>query len=444
MYKFHFQKWNLRKNLGKGEVSEIYRRVATGANIVAIPSDLLARQRVNEQRLRRYLQQLPRSRYQEVTAGTGSSATEDAESTAQHPVQRTSCRAPTPEAESSRLFSLSSPEDWRIVEQSKLAMRHYIMGGYESKLWVRDPKVILGKDDLDNLLWEQGYFPYLLLKEGKTAQAFHALQSYFNKCRSTLRTQSPYVFLYTYFVAFTYAERFPDVSRVFISYVRNLVAILYPGRHPLRTLMDNLWYIGPSRIKDSSRPMVEGLLEAFHHEFCAGSVVTGSMVPFMYPVLVYEKQVESSVAEEKIRNSVTLMEETQEAPFMDEMLSGKISLAFLLRIQGKFVETRQVFNEMLAYPADLMSALTQAFILESMVHLVLELDEHDEIILVLNNLVRCNHREFGPDDNRTGQALSNLETYLRKTGDVETAEQVRHDFDAVMDQICGDVGELTL
>ncbi|KAI1846666.1 hypothetical protein JX266_007239 [Neoarthrinium moseri] len=433
-YKWRLSKWGIYKNFNLDRVSKMVRQGASSSGKPGAPAQIF--RAGLEKRLHSYLNQLPEEKYRLLASIGDPSASQVAAALADFQVP------------GSILTSIRSPDDLRVIERCKYAMRHYVIGARDSKMWVLDPSRTIMPNELQSSIWEPGVLASTLLLEGKTQEAFRVLHNLFNDCRRHLVQQQPLLFIYVYLVALLYSERHPELATSFTSYLRDLTKILYPTQHPLRTLTDSMQHLGPAHILDFSRVMLEGYIEALQHEFGAYSLAMAYVVQFTTTKLAVVKKMEWTVAEETLRQYLNKLEEESSAKTAGPAVLGmKRALAWILFHQARYSEARELYTEVAvaAEQADEHSVrLLRSIALINLSEIALIEGNHEEILLALSRQIRCIRDTFGPNDTKMVSSLLTLETYLRKTGDVETADRIQRDFEAVMDQISGNLEDLNI
>ncbi|KAM0813192.1 putative Clr5 domain-containing protein [Seiridium cardinale] len=440
MYKTRFNKWGLQKTLRFQQVGELLRqntdRAAAGKESVR----LIRGKPVDDKRLRKYLRSLPPDRHSQLAELVhGQTATPG---TAQSPASAVSCRTPSPGPSLSHLFPLRPPDQLRIPEETITSMRTYVRGSLDSGLWTLDPNNIVRAGPLFNF-WNLGQTAKRLLGAGQTKQAFQVLQNCFHEYKALLLAQSPSLYLYTYIVALTFADGYPDLYTAFLRYITNLSSIVFSESHPLCAMFGNMLRMDPTAARES----VIALTQAYIH-LCQITPESIAMLDVEGFISIHFAEIGlhgRDVAETTLRRMMEKLEPHRHIDIMEAIwVDARDDLSAMLIKQDKYQEAALILRESLKSRVLPKYPLLQASANRNLFKIARDRGTQEEAVRAGHSMVKFASDLWGMSDNKTITLLTDFMVYLRKVEMDELADRIDKDFDAAMDELSKDIGVFDL
>ncbi|KAI0124948.1 Clr5 domain-containing protein [Xylariales sp. AK1849] len=438
MYKARFNKWGLQKTLRFQDVGELLRQNTHRATGGKPSIHLIRGKKVDDKRLKKYLRSLSAEKHRElskIAAGT-------LEHTKPPPSFVVSCRTPSPGPPVSYLFHIPSPEHLRIPEETIYAMRQYVGGALSIGLWALDPADVVRAGPLFTF-WNYARTGKRLLQAGQTKQAFRVLQNCFHEYKALLAAQSPILFIYTYVVSLIFADDYPELYVSFIKYTTAMARIVHQDSHPLHALLGNLQRMGPSGAKQN----VESLTQSYM-DICQRTPSSIAMIDvegFVSMNLAELGLQGYDAAEATLRDMLVRLEPYRGSDIVEAIcLDCKDDMSTTCMRQGKNVEARQILMESLESPVLPRYPLLHASVYRNLFALARDSGTHEETLIAGQKVLKFCKDAWGLGDNRTITVLTDVKFYLRSVGDNDTADLIDQNFDAGMDELSKDIGEIDL
>lgn len=278
MYKAHFEKWAIRKNLNRKIARErIAQRVAVLVSGDASRSEGREANPADAEKLKRYLRRLPPQQYQRMQELTTLKALEAIKSRGQSVADLQRHGVP-----GRPLLPLARAPDMSYRSESCMRiLRNYINGSFEQQLWDMSDCPCWREEDHDPLKMSSGWSGLVqsasvILRDGYTDYAFGILNFCFDQCQYILRSEDPWMSPFVFRAAFDIARTHPELYRSLVRYLTQLSSIIHGRHHPFFLLMEELRRMDIGEIIELDTHLIEayvGLMRtAVRHEGLAEEV----------------------------------------------------------------------------------------------------------------------------------------------------------------------------
>lgn len=454
MYKARFEKWQLRKNLTVGTVSQIIDSGGDSKANSAVEHPVLRGRRVDRRKLRRYIQRLPVEKRQSILS--------ESEQRLGYPVRAelallrprlptTARRHPPSSSPSiSMLFSPAAPDDLRLSEEFLHHLRVYVSDALAQGRWVvQDKSGWLVADRRDVIAWyDTGDCALGLFSRGQTRHAFRLLNRCVELFRGLLDTQGPWLGLYVYFAALALAAPHPELARNFARYAYELARICHGEAHPLPQLLRGLGRLQPwTSIGAASGHVLEAYVAVFARRLGAAGLVATVMRAYVVYAMALHGMRAVAPAQAELRALAAGLEPHADA-VGNELLRIRLNQAVLDARRGPGRDVLALLHAVLA-PERRPHPLADRHpdIVASYQHLLYAVRAHvgaapPALVEAARARVAFCRAHLGWGHVRTVQALADLEGVLRQDGQADEAHRAQADLDTAMDAVCGPAGRL--
>lgn len=432
MYKSRLKQWGLRKNYRYDEVSEIIRQQGHRSAIVkpSTAADAVLRARkADDKRIRAYRRRQPSNI---ITKHTSPLITAQQLMTPPSTTSTISCRAPsTPGGPSmSFLFPLTPPEDLKAPEECGYHVHNYFSNAFEEGMWqLQSPDWLPSNrrivDWYNKVALARG-----TLSGGHTKKAFGILQTCFDEYRELLTTQDPRLIIYTW-TAMALMGEFPEIAEVLLKYMYNLSRIVHRSTHPLHQVLGQLYHMGMAKIMENSRHLFECQIAMFQKYLPADNLFLSSVSVFSTKTLVIAGMMDADAAETVLLSLPPVEDHTNRIP---------MALAYIYGFSKQYDKARRIVNELLETKLENPRTIAGAY--DTLFFIAFQEDSDEQIRIASRRRISYCLEAFGPSNEWTVDAASDLANHLRKVGDVEAADAVFSNYG--VQELSEAVSELTI
>lgn len=443
MYKTRFQRWGLQKTLRFHQVGELLRQHTDRAAVGTDSVRLIRGRPVDDKRLKRYLRNLPPERHSQLAELVHGDTVSSTQSSPSPPVASiVSCRTPSPTPSLSHLFPLPSPDYLRIPEESISTMRTYVGGAVSSGLWDLDPAVVL-KSGPHFGFYNLGRTATRLLKSGQTKQGFQVLHNCFHDYKALLSAQGPLLYLYTYVVALTFADEYPDLYATFLRYVTDLTCIVHASCHPLHTLFGNMLRMGPEALRYNVVSMFQAYIRLC--QLTRDSIAMLDVEGFISMHFGQLKLHSLDVTEKRLRSMIVRLDPHRHIDVMEAIrVDARDDLAATLTKMGRYDEATAIVKESLHSRILPQYPLLESSAYRNLFAIARDTGRQEEAVRAGHRMVKFASSHWELSDNKAMTPFTEFVAYLHKINKDELADQLDKGFHAAMDKISRDIEVLDL
>jgi hypothetical protein len=415
MYKSRLKQWGLRKNYRYDEVSEIIRQQGHRSAVVkptASDSALMRARKADDKRIRAYRRRQPSNII--TTKGTSPLISAQQLMTPPSTTSTVSCRAPsTPGGPSvSFLFPLTPPEDLKAPEECGYHVHNYFANAFEEGMWqLQNPDWLPSNrrivDWYNRVALARG-----TLSGGHTKKAFGILQTIFDEYKELLTTQDPRLILYTW-TAMAILSEFPEIANVLLKYMYNLSRVVHPSSHPLHQVLSQLYHMGLTKTMENARHLFECQIAMFQKYLPPDNLFLSSVSVFSTKTLVVAGLMDTEAAETALLSLPPVEDHTNRIP---------MALAHIYGVGNQYEKARRIINDLLETKLENPRTIAGAY--DTLFYICFQEDNDEQIRSASHRRISFCLEAFGPSNEWTVDAASDLANHLRKVGDIEAADAV--------------------
>jgi tetratricopeptide (TPR) repeat protein len=342
----------------------------------------------------------------------------------------------------SHLLPLATPHTLSVSEECMHLLRIYVSGNFDSGAW-RGENFTKGQDDVAGWYNEAGT-AFDILDRGNTKQGFRLLNKSLGLYKQLLAAPSFVLFYNTYNFILLLSHDFPDVAKEVMRYVGELSQIIHQYRHPFGTLMKKIHAVDVSELRQWSASLLDCYSECLESYIDAGSDLMPELIynrGFVIRRLAELGWLDFHVAEDQIVKALVALEQYGDFAW-SECLHVKNLLADLYARAKRYHKARAITLEALesAESRGLHHLASNCY--SRLCWLSRAEGSTDKALDWLNQWVAFCSAEFGRGHQETITALNWQDFYLRELGRADAANEARQEFDAAMDELCGEIEEL--
>lgn len=330
-------------------------------------------------------------------------------------------------------FSVTAPEDMLLPEKCGFLIRQYFSGAFDLGIWnLTQPQWLTTNRQVVDW-YNRVSLAHGKLASGQTKQAFKVLHACFDEYKTLLSLQDPRLVIYTLNAIFT-SRDFPEIVQTLLKHAQNLSRIMYTTYHPLHQIIALLCRMGQARIMDNARHLVDCQVASLQKHLPADNDFFKSVAISAQRTLAVNGLIDPDAAEASL---LALPTSAVDAPRI------AVSLAQIFCSAGRYRDARRVIERMLA-TVDPGNHLAIFVAYDTLFYVCSQEGDDATIRELSHRRIRFCLDAFGPRNEWTIDAASDLERHLRANGDAAAADRVFAEYGIRMKDVTDGIGELDL
>ncbi|KAH8592341.1 Clr5 domain-containing protein [Bisporella sp. PMI_857] len=442
MYKRRFLTWGIQKNFKSAEATSILRK-EIGRMLIDREDFSIGHPDGDQERFWAYMRVLRparRRRMFEKAFGTSNALALHGNS-----LDTIAGQTGSPSA---LLSSLNPPEALRIPEKLIYALRDYVSGAFNTRLWT--PETF--EDDatlVESIKWANlNFTANKALGYGKVNEAFRILNFGCQEYKSLVEEQNPTLFIATYSAVMRHAQTNSDVAREVVKYARDLAQTLHGPFHPLTAILRQLFELKVQNLKASATGLLKAFLEVVQSHLPPEGVFGGRIALAIAAAVRYYASVDNT-SETKIAKGVATVycsgvKITHSKCAKIVVMRVKHQLAWARACQGKNPSAREIVDNLLRSEDVEKNAMAEVKVFQLLLCVSLTQDNHETLLAAARQHVEFCTEAYGRGSDQAIDAWTTMEVYLRNFDALQVTEQARVQHDQAFGEMRRELEKLNL
>ncbi|KAK8133434.1 hypothetical protein PG984_005446 [Apiospora sp. TS-2023a] len=443
MYKSRISKWKLRKNLKPAEVIELVRQYKEREAAGKSTHVYFRGERMDQRRVREYLRLV-----HGMSAGPASGK--------RIKIEGITCRTPSPPPTAQlrvpmQQVRIRTPDSVREPEQRSPALQKIVAFGFESSFWQRTPGGRIEPCAAINSWYRKTLLVNRALQYGRMQLGFRLMQQCFDDFTALMRNHHPYLWIYIHRVALELAEQSPEAAQSFARLACNLSQAL---NHPAGIALDPTLSpeLESNRLTEGNLIIAKNISEFYRH-LLMKEVGLDSYDPRDDPRFATARNAHYELASDVELGYSAMHRVTKLCPQVTprpnppqvEDIRRKEYHAWRTYYNGYYEDAAQLMREMSRpeliedidqYPDALFSYYeTDALLSRNRPNLDGDFQDQEASLGACRTLIDFSTHEYGLASLQTIDALTDLETHLRRQQPQQQWGQAAMGADGVLREI---------
>ncbi|KAI1502131.1 hypothetical protein F5X99DRAFT_418056 [Biscogniauxia marginata] len=432
MYKARFQQWGIEKKIKAEDAVEIFRQQTARAKAGKSSVAYVRGRKINPDRLQRYRYRAAAVVSEQILKVERSSSSSD---TSPEPVSaHVICRTPSPEPYASPSISprLEDPVDLKVPQECMQILGNYLSSSFEAGIWQQtDPD---RAEVNDAFTWAH----YLASSQGliahnRTKEGFHLLGICFDQYKTHLKTPDSFFWLATYKAAMVLAHRDRKLADTFINYASKLTSLLLPSSHPFNHVWSRIMMTGMPGLLQHASALFQSYLDTWRRHLTAMEADPNSIVQmgFVFIQLHCSGMINYAFLREMIEMMMGMLSSKVATQYL--LQEARFRMACLLLEKKKFNRSESILKDIISW----INAQTDTEYIHLRVKcawIMFEIKDKKglraEALQAGYDLLHLCQEVYGAVHLQTLDAMSALEDFLRRVGNVPIAAKMTADFES--------------
>ncbi|KAH9885485.1 hypothetical protein F4778DRAFT_774281 [Xylariomycetidae sp. FL2044] len=430
MYKARFQQWGIEKKIKAEDAVEIFRQQTARAKAGKPTVAYVRGRRINPDRLQRYRYRAAAAVTQqilEVERGLDSAARASSRS-------QIICRTPSPSPPGSPTISkrLEDPIELRVPHECMQILGNYLSGAFEAGTWQQKEPEGETVEVNDAFTWAH----YLATSQGmiqhnRTKEGFFLLNICFDQYKKHLLHPDSFFWLATYKAAMVLGSQDDKLADAFLEYASKLTSLMLPESHPFNLVWTRIMTTGMPGLRQHAAALFESYLDTWKkHLTSVDPDPTGIVQMAFVFVQLHCNGLITYAFYREIMDLMMNFIPVESAQFL--LQEAKFRMACTLFEDGKLNKAQTILEEIISW-LDSVSWETYVHLRIKTTWIVFEIKDKKgmefDAMQSGKELVQLCLDVYGRVHLQTLDAMSAVENYYRRIGNVQGNAIITQDFD---------------
>jgi hypothetical protein len=330
-------------------------------------------------------------------------------------------------------FSVTAPDDILLPEHCGYLLQQYFSGAFDMGLWdLSQPQWLTTNRQVVD------WYNRVALAHGKlvgkqTRQGFQVLHACFDEYKNLLSLQDPRLVIYTINAVFTTRD-FPEIVQMLLKHTQNLSRIMYSTYHPLHQIIALLSKMGQGRLMECARHLVNCQVDALQKYLPLNNDFFKSVIISTTRSLAINGLIDTESAEASLLTLPTTQNDAHRIT---------VALAQIFESARRYKDAQRIINKMLE-TVDSDNHLPILVAYDTLFYVCSQEGDDKTIRETSHRRIKFCLKAFGPKNEWTLDAVTDLERHLRDVGDCEAADKVFAEYGIPMVDLTDGIGELDI
>ncbi|KAI1633726.1 hypothetical protein F4809DRAFT_652401 [Biscogniauxia mediterranea] len=433
MYKARFQQWGIEKKIKAEDAVEIFRQQTARAKAGKPSSVAYVRGRkINPDRLQRYRYRAAAVVSEQILRVERSSSSDD---TSPEPISNhVVCRTPSPEPSASPSISprLEDPVELKVPQECMQILGNYLSSSFERGEWQQAESDRAEVNDAFTwahyLASSQG-----LIAHNRTKEGFSLLSICFDQYKTHLQSPDSFFWLATYKAAMVLEHRDRKLADTFINYASTLTSLLLPSSHPFNQVWSRIMMTGMSGLVQHASALFQSYLDTWRQHLTAVEADHTSIVQmgFVFIQLHCSGMISYAFLREMIDMMMGMLSSEVATQYL--LQEAKFRMACLQLEKKKFTRSENIINEIISW-INVQTDTEYMHLRVKCAWIMFEIQDkkgsNAEAMQAGYDLLHLCQEVYGNIHLQTLDAMSALEDFLRRSGNVPVTARLTADFES--------------